>query len=140
MTYRTQKIGLNRFSIELENGPSGGYALGEDVDFSIRIGKLGLIENLCIEHKQAPSVRDSSRVMSRAIGRWHGYLIRNHPEKVSFFRTITLDIFLLGYLFLKVIMFRENASNEFVNKYIELESLMRELRNPILIRKKQSGL
>lgn len=139
MTYRTKEIRDKRFSIELEKGPSGGYALGEDVDFSIRMGELGLIKDLSIEHKQAPSVRDSSRVMSQAIGRWHGYLIRNYPARVSFFKTISLDTFLFGYLILKALLFRMNAKNELMNKLIEINSLINELRDPILIEKNHRG-
>jgi GT2 family glycosyltransferase len=108
MTYRTSKIKSIQFSTHLQNGPTGGYALGEDVDFSLRaagLGSLMLDSKTIISHLQALSIRDDRLVMASGLGRWLAYASRNFPAQVSILRVsvrlllqILRDLLRLGCL------------------------------------------
>ena len=58
MSFRISSLKDMKFSEELMLGPTGGYSLGEDVDFSFRLSKLISLNSLSIQHVQAESVRD----------------------------------------------------------------------------------
>lgn len=82
MTYRTMQIAGMQFDPALMNGPTKGYSLGEDVEFSSRVTDLYSIPNLAIDHLYATSVRDMEKVMAEANGRWLAYLLRNRKSQV----------------------------------------------------------
>ena len=96
MSYQRDKIGSLEFNEYLQDGPTRGYALGEDVDFSLRAalkGKLLFNSNDVIEHHQAPSVRDNKAVMELARGFWVGFLHLTYPDRFSKNWIIAFNLF-----------------------------------------------
>lgn len=84
MSYRQTAVEKQQFRQELENGHTGGYALGEDADFSMRIGELGKLIGLggqSVLHKLSPISRASLQKMELARGAWLAYWTRNFPKK-----------------------------------------------------------
>lgn len=85
---RTHIQGLN-FNPVLEEGLLGGYALGEDVDFSLRLYKLGKSLKFCtttvVHHYEAPGERDDSLRLAQAQGQWLRFLTRSHKSYVNSF-------------------------------------------------------
>ena len=79
MAYRSRAISGTTFSTDLLMGSTGGYSLGEDVDFSSRISRKGQL--LCavdikIFHDLSKINRSNDQVMQQAIGEWRGYAAR----------------------------------------------------------------
>ena len=110
MTYRSSVIKDLIFNEELENGPSGGYALGEDADFSMRVSRLGKLvglANVSILHKLSPVSRSNAEVMEAARGAWLAYLTRAFPTKFSK-RLITIR---LGMHTARIFLGIRNTSN-----------------------------
>jgi GT2 family glycosyltransferase len=93
MTYRTKLISGMQFDSALMNGPTKGYSLGEDVEFSSRVANLYSIPTLAINHLYATSVRDMKKVMAEANGRWLAYLSRNRKTLV-YIKNILVRLFL----------------------------------------------
>ena len=92
MSFRRKAIyGLN-FEPRLEKGILMGYALGEDVDFTLNIvkrgGKLELCTSTLVNHYEAPGERDRTRELAYAQGAWLKYLTQVHSEYVSRQRVI----------------------------------------------------
>lgn len=84
MSYRRCTLEFLEFNQDLENGITGGYALGEDADFSMRVAKTGKLVGLASEavlHKLSPISRASLEQMELARGAWFAYLTRNFPSK-----------------------------------------------------------
>lgn len=149
MSYRVSSIAEIKFSEELMLGPAGGYSLGEDVDFSIRVQNLIALNCISIEHLQAESVRDNRRLMCQARGRWNAYLVRKYPKKVSLRESTQQLILSSVFLGIRYIAFeslalipryrkllaRENFLYPFVDSMSQLQAYLRELINPILVSK-----
>jgi hypothetical protein len=122
------------FSQELMLGPTGGYSLGEDVDFSMQLPKLIAINTISVDHLQAESVRDVSHTMAKARGRWLAYLVRKYPRKVSKFWAILTMVVTCMYFGLRSVPQQRIFALHFVNSFVQLKSFVSELRNPILVR------
>jgi len=93
MSYRQDISQQVNFNEGLENGVTGGYALGEDADFSMKVAKKGKLVGISSEsilHKISPISRASSEQMEFARGSWLGYLIREFPEKFSNSRIVLM--------------------------------------------------
>lgn len=91
MAYRLNVIGPFRFETTLENGPLGGYALGEDLDFSHRVSKASKLLHLgelSIIHKLAPNNRTNWITMDEGIGRLRAFLWSRFPEDLRISRII----------------------------------------------------
>lgn len=76
MSFCKGAIEFLRFNACLENGPTAGYALGEDFDFTYRLSRSGqLIQSpkLIIEHKLAPTNRANKETFEKALGMWIAY-------------------------------------------------------------------
>lgn len=88
MSYRRSLIRGIRFNEVLENGVLGGYALGEDVEFSLKVMNAKLKGKICtstvVEHYEAPGERDQRLQMAIAQGDWLRFLCNNFPKNVSF--------------------------------------------------------
>jgi GT2 family glycosyltransferase len=96
MSFRRDSIKGIFFNSNLQNGPTGGYALGEDADFSMRVNSRGILllnSTSVILHRQAPSVRDDLVKMEEARGYWNSYLVRNFPERFSLIRIFIYNLF-----------------------------------------------
>jgi glycosyltransferase involved in cell wall biosynthesis len=102
MTYRVSAIRGMCFNRNLQNGPTRGYSLGEDVDFSMRVGKVAAILSVTGVHLQEPSVRDSTLLMAKAKGAWLMYLTRNN-EKVKSSHVVGWLVVRLAYFFTRSI-------------------------------------
>lgn len=135
MSYRISSLKDMKFSEELMLGPTGGYSLGEDVDFSVRLSKLISLNSTSIQHVQAESVRDNNHVMSKARGRWKAYLVRKYPGQVSGI-TCTISLILsVGYFGLRSFTNKDQYLNSFAESKIQLTSFIQELLNPTLVNK-----
>lgn len=89
MVFRAEIFDLLRFDETLELGPTNGYALGEDVDFTFRCSrryKLESISHITIEHHFESSSRDNSQVIAKARGQFLAHLKNSHPEYFSTYR------------------------------------------------------
>jgi GT2 family glycosyltransferase len=87
MSFRKSEIINQNFNSNLERGVLGGYALGEDVDFTLRLfnngAKLELCVDLIINHLIAPGERDNQKIFAKAQGEWLRYLAMNYPSNVK---------------------------------------------------------
>ena len=103
MAYRTSKIKGIKFSEALLTGAAGGYSLGEDVDFSSRVSKIGRIicsPKIKIYHDLSPINRSTRSDLQRAIGEWRAYAA-SRISKVDYSLTISFEImYLLSAFFL----------------------------------------
>ena len=92
MVYRFEIIKKLRFETNLENGPLGGYALGEDLDFSHRVSQetnLMYLGETSIVHKLAPNQRTNWQSMDEGIGRLRAFLLTRFPEDLRISRVLT---------------------------------------------------
>ena len=116
---RTQIDGLH-FNPVLEEGLLGGYALGEDVDFSLKVHKTGKSFGLCtstlVNHYEAPGERDNSLELARAQGHWLRYLTKTH--KIYVYRSwVFFSLFMeFFYLFFAKYIRRGSASARMCSK------------------------
>jgi len=140
MAYRVSAISDLIFSTALQNGPAGGYSLGEDVDFSLRAsrrGKLICLTSVKIDHFKAPGVRDQERVMNMARGRWLAYLTRNFPEQVSssgvILRLLVIFFYQLARSLASSQDIRKTKLSTAVASAIQIKFFMAERVKPILI-------
>jgi GT2 family glycosyltransferase len=109
MAYRSQAILNNQFSEVLLKGASGGYSLGEDVDFSARIGGVGKLicaSDITIFHDLSPINRGNDEKMQVAIGEWRRYAARNLA------RSNTLATFIFEILYLGISRLRKKKVAE----------------------------
>jgi GT2 family glycosyltransferase len=86
MVYRKTVLDIFRFNENLEKGPGRNYALGEDVDFGLKISgqfTLKSIPNVRIKHLLEKSKRDKRILMYRANATWLGYLSKVARRKVA---------------------------------------------------------
>jgi GT2 family glycosyltransferase len=98
MTVRLSSIGQIRFDENLQNGPAKGYALGEDVDFSYRLGQTGLMlvnSDLQIIHKLSENNRKSNSILARAQGYFDFHLVK--ALKFDFRRILYINVKVLIY-------------------------------------------
>jgi GT2 family glycosyltransferase len=134
MTYKFSSIAEMQFSEELMLGPTAGYSLGEDVDFSIRLNKLVGLNKIAITHVQAKSVRDDSKIMAEARGRWKAYLARKYPKIVSFRRAFLRLILEIIYLAIRCTFQWSRYYPLLKNRQIQLLALIQETLSPIVVR------
>lgn len=133
MSFRVSSLKDMKFSEELMLGPTGGYSLGEDVDFSIRLSKLISLNSTSIQHVQAESVRDNNHVMSKARGRWKAYLVRKYPAQVSAMTCTISLIFSILYFGLRRFINKNQYLNPFNESKMQMASYIQELLNPTLV-------
>jgi len=137
MTYRRSRVDGIRFPEELQNGPTGGYSLGEDVIFSIRASKFGelhLNPRTRIFHKKAEGIRDNREIMANALGRFLAYETREESGHVS---TTAASARLLSELSSLVArsLLKPKRLIDLNYKLIELRGFINELKSPILVPK-----
>lgn len=97
MAYRASKISGIAFSTDLLKGSTGGYSLGEDVDFSSRVsinGPLVCVVDAKIFHDLSDVNRSNDNLMQQAIGEWRDYASRN-LNKTSYFATLVFELLYL---------------------------------------------
>lgn len=140
MAYRREAIKGLLFNEALTKGPLGGYALGEDVDFSLRAGKRGnliCVPTIRINHTKAPSIRDRELEMAEARGRWFAFLVRNHSEKVNakcvYIRLMGAKLYHQSRSLFSLGMSRKRRLNLFDLSSLTLRCFVEELRRPTLI-------
>jgi hypothetical protein len=136
MTYKVSAIGEKKFSEELMLGPTGGYSLGEDVDFSLQFTHLVAINTISINHLQASSVRDNNKVMSQARGRWNVFLARRHPAQVSLIYSGIFNFGAVIYFGIRSLVSRGEFTQLFVQRFIQLTWFMKEVFHPKLVKSK----
>ena len=91
-----------RFNELLENGPTGGYALGEDVDFSYSCSRkfiMTAIDTVAITHHFETSSREDERLMSIANGMFKAHLKNSYPENFSDFKIILNQCLKYAWIF-----------------------------------------
>jgi GT2 family glycosyltransferase len=114
MAFRRSQITGMLFNPVLEKGILGGYALGEDVDFTLALvangKKLALTLDAIVDHYEAPGERDNRHQLARAQGDWLKYLAKSQNQYISSSRIFSRLI--LEFLYLHVFMFigRGNTS------------------------------
>ena len=104
MTVRLKSLRQIRFDENLQNGPAKGYALGEDVDFSYRLGQTGLMllnRELQITHKLSEINRKSDAILARAQGYFDFHLVK----------TLKFDFRKILYINLKVLVYSIYSRN-----------------------------
>ena len=137
MTYRTSRIKNMQFETALMNGPTGGYSLGEDVEFSNRVGNLFAIPSISIKHSHETSIRDNSFIMAKAKGRWIAYLVRNKRHEVSGVKSLLWMTLSLGFHFLADIKNPKYRFYKSRNKIIQILYYFKEFIKPELILKNE---
>jgi GT2 family glycosyltransferase len=135
MSFRRAELRDLHFSTSLEKGPLGGYALGEDLDFTFRVSKLGPlvgVKGVKIIHKLLPNQRNEWALLDEGLGRFLAYFEREFPTDTKPLITqlsLFLDTLYLGMRSLfDVIKGRKNKRNPFI-RWI---SYQKELKHPIL--------
>jgi GT2 family glycosyltransferase len=101
MAYRRRIFESIRFDPNLQKGPTKGYALGEDLDFSLRANKFGKLiatGEIRINHNFAKNGREDWDTMDPALGRLLAHLARSQKEKVRFSNAITFLVFSSIYI------------------------------------------
>jgi glycosyltransferase involved in cell wall biosynthesis len=91
-----------RFNELLERGPTGGYALGEDVDFSYscsRKFKIAATDSITIIHHFEKSSRDDANSMSVASGMFKAHLKNTYPASFSDLRIISSQIIKYAWVY-----------------------------------------
>ena len=91
MIYKRLVFSELRFNEKLENGPTGGYALGEDVDFSYacsRSFKIEATDSISIIHHFEKSTRDNQKAMVVADALFKAHLKNSYAHDFSDFRII----------------------------------------------------
>jgi GT2 family glycosyltransferase len=136
MSYSFPKVSKLTFSASLQNGPTEGYSLGEDVDFSLRarqFGQLELLESLQIQHFKSPSARDNSTRMAFSKGMWLIYLAKNHNEKVKISSVLSHQFLQILYQMLRIVFMRKNSIKELSQKVKTIQGMLFELIRPRLV-------
>ena len=108
MAFRRSAITNLVFNPRLELGILGGYALGEDVDFTLRLfqrgGRIKLCTELKVDHYEAPGERDDHLRLCKAQGAWLRYLSRTFPLLVPSRQVLLRLTAELSYLILAKIL------------------------------------
>lgn len=132
MSYRMEAIKDLDFSEELQNGPLGGYALGEDFDFShraLQMGELWGLGSSTVFHKLEPNDRSNWKKMDEGIGRWLAYVHMKYPREVK-------SSFVVSGLILdgvrKILFGSDGYPKSDLRKFLRLHSYFSELENPKL--------
>jgi GT2 family glycosyltransferase len=115
-----------RFSPQLENSMLGGYALGDDVDFSLRansIGKIGCLTTIQVVHSSSLSSHRDFLKIAEARGRWKAYLLRQFAPRFSLTRILALESARAFWHFLNIRKY-PGSSREI---YIFLREFLRHL-------------
>jgi GT2 family glycosyltransferase len=102
MIFRSEVFGDIRFNELLENGPTGGYALGEDVDFSYACSRkftMHATDTVAITHHFESSSRENERLMSIANGMFKAHLKNAYPESFSDFKIILSQCLKFAWIF-----------------------------------------
>jgi hypothetical protein len=92
--YKWEKIEKLRFSPTLENHKLGGYALGDDVDFSVRasnFGQIGCLTTIQIIHSSPKNAERDFLTIVEGRGRWKAFLLREFPDRISLIKIIMLE-------------------------------------------------
>jgi glycosyltransferase involved in cell wall biosynthesis len=136
MTYRRSMLNGLKFAEELQNGPTGGYSLGEDVIFSTQSRKFGELRLNCstrIYHQKAEGVRDNHIIMAVAVGKFLAYQTREQESDILrhhvLARLLTEQILLIAVNVIKPI----KRLDELKWKTLEMQSFFQELKLPSLI-------
>lgn len=91
MAFRRASLGNHEFNPLLEQGILGGYALGEDVDFTLSLSGQGKVLGLCttaiVNHYEALGERDDRIRLGYAHAAWLKYLAVAHSNQVKLGRT-----------------------------------------------------
>jgi len=135
MSYRYTALNGLTFNTNLEKGPGKNYALGEDVDFSLKVRSKGRIVqagNSLVDHRQAPSKRDDRPLMARAQGMWAGYLAREHSSYVSIWKTLSVMVFQTFLLAARSLLGRDQAWHNLKFSIIKIGYFVREIVFPRL--------
>jgi GT2 family glycosyltransferase len=116
---RTEIVGL-QFNPVLEEGILGGYALGEDVDFTLSIHSEGKRFRLCqrtiVNHYEAPGERDNTLELARAQGHWLNYLTKSHKHFVRRYWVLLRLILEFTYLNLAKYINRGNSNSRLCSR------------------------
>jgi GT2 family glycosyltransferase len=83
MFYKYEIIKDQRFNENLEQGPLGGYGLGEDLDFSFRLSKFGslaIVPGISIVHSYEPNSSSNLQALFLARGSLCAYFKYSHPD------------------------------------------------------------
>lgn len=102
MIFRSGVFGEIRFNELLENGPTGGYALGEDVDFSYACSRkftMTATDTVAITHHFEKSKRENERMMSIANGMFKAHLKNAYPESFSDLKIIMNECFKFAWIY-----------------------------------------
>lgn len=135
MSFRRESLGQMQFSTSLQKGPLGGYALGEDLDFSFRVSKLGTllgVREIVVIHKLLPNQRNEWSLLDEGLGRFLAYFERNFPEDS---KPIFTKIFLLldtAYLSMLSILEFIFRGKKLRNPLVRFGAYLNELKSPKL--------
>ena len=135
MSYRWDALQLIDFNLDLENGVTGGYALGEDADFSMRMAKIGKlvgVANEIVFHKTSPVNRASAVQMEIARGSWLAYLTRKFPSQFNSSAVIFRLILNFIAIFLGVRTKSGLSRMSFKNGSLRIKGFVNEKRHPKL--------
>jgi len=136
MSYRLEVLQQVEFNEDLENGITGGYALGEDADFSMKVGKIGKLVGISSEsvlHKLSPISRASAKHMEMARGSWLAYLTREFPSKFSSTKILFRLILNFIAVFLGINTKAGLSRLSFESASLRIKGFIYEKRNPKLI-------
>ena len=136
MTYRRTMLNDLKFAEELQNGPTGGYSLGEDVIFSMRARKYGELRynNMTrVYHQKAQGVRDNNSAMAAALGKFLAYQVKEENSKVRKSYVITRLLMEVSILLAKNVYRPLRRIDELRYKTREIRNFFQELKSPSLI-------
>ena len=139
MSYRREALELIDFNLDLENGITGGYALGEDADFSMRMAKIGKLVGVASEtvfHKISPFNRASAVQMEIARGSWLAYLTRKFPAQFNTSAVVLRLILNFIAVFLGVRTKSGLSRMSFKNGSLRIRGFIHEKRHPKLTSEK----
>lgn len=136
MAYRRRVLLSLQFNIGLENGPTGGYSLGEDLDFSLKaasLGKLVATPRIEVIHNLALNQRTNWKFMDEGIGRLLAHLTRNFPGKIKLSWVVTY----LLLDFIRALVSKVVPGIDPRNRvpWERILSFYAEMKNPILLTK-----
>jgi GT2 family glycosyltransferase len=110
MTYNFNLLGDLKFNLSLENGPGKSYAVGEDVDFSLRAsdcGPLYVMGSIVVDHREESGTRDNRILMAKARGTFRAYL--TYQKRISLMPVLFhMNLNTLGSLF-RLILGKPNS-------------------------------
>ncbi len=93
--YDWPKIHTLSFNQQLENSALNGYALGDDIDFSIKArnaGDLGCLQEIQVIHSSPLTSYRNPNLMAMARGKWKAFLTSQYPEVFSRHRVLLVEI------------------------------------------------